>query len=243
MIEKYIPPQIPQQLVEDYEKALAEKQRWINAATPSAKPETDLEHVEATLEIIDEVEVSYRTLASVLDFNLIRGMDVVHEVGEIVMGDLARSNPEYDRIKPRHKRKEKVAARGLLRKYIEDPDIQQKAIALYDQYASRKPDDPNALFFNLIDKIQAVRFGLDHVFNNTDFPRESRLRHAAFSIGLIFQFANPLLDILRGEAKGDLVKFLQVEFGRYIQGGFPELAREARHKLFSENPNESTLPF
>jgi hypothetical protein len=237
---RYHRPQIPIEIDIAYRAALAKEPRWIGGEEESSKPESDLDHVDALFNLLDEIKITYPALAKGLDLTAVEDMIYVHDGGEIISHDLTRSDPDYEAKKKKHKRKEDAGARWLTKTHIKDDTLRQEARSVYRRYRHYSSNDPEALFVHLLDKIQAIRFGLEHVYNANSLkiksdPEQMKLarKQAAMSVDLIFEFAGPLLAITSGEMRSELFIFIRVELGRYWTGGFPEITRDARSRLFS----------
>lgn len=235
MLERYSRPQISPEVKSQYEEALSKIPRWKNALTPSTKEESDLDHVTGLFDLADEVKQAYPELAEVVDWTAIEDMIYIHDAGEIISGDYVISNPNPLMTKEKHKRRERLGFHYMNRKFIKDPYLRRKAAETYQRYIDCSPDDKEALLVHLLDKIQAIRFGLENVYNNKRSPSEKSLQHATFSVDLIFQFGIPLLDILEPVPKSNLASFIQVEFGRYRDAGYQQITDEGRRRLSRSN--------
>lgn len=238
MLESYVRPEIPEDIRQGYEKALDGVPRWIGGLVGSPKPESNLEHVVGLFNLFDEIKIDYPELANSLDQAAVEDMFYVHDGGEIISKDLVRSRLDYDLVKPRHKRKERLGYVVLLNKYVKDDGLRAKALGAYQRYTDLNPNDPEALFTHLLDKIQAIRFGLEYVYNGVEARDPARkklaVRQARMSVDLLLEFAIPLRNILSGEARTELSTLVQVELGGYRASGFPEITRDARSQFFSQ---------
>lgn len=231
LAERYVRPEIPEDLRHAYEGALDRVPRWIGVLVESPKKESNLDHVDGLFNLLDDIQVDYPGLTGVFDLEVVEDMIYVHDGGEIISTDLVRSRPDYDLVKPRHKRKERLGYR-FLTKHIEDDELRAKALEVYQRYTDLDPNDPEALFTHLLDKIQAIRFGLKYVYNGIEVRdpalKELASKQALMSADLILEFAIPLRNILSGDARTDLSALVQMELGEYRLNGFPEVARYAR---------------
>lgn len=225
-------PQIPQDLRVGYEDALARVPRWQGAN--SLKEESDLDHVDAALGIVGEIEQSYPILAQSIELEIVRDILYVHDAGEIIAGDLPRSHPDYENIRPTQKRKEHLGFE-LLSARIEDPHLRAEARERYFQYEKYKGNDPEAEMAKLIDKMQAFRFALGNVFDPLSIGdrRSEYVRQANESVDLIFKFSSPLFQMLNKEAAHDLYLFLRSEFQKYETASFTEVSSPALRRLHS----------
>lgn len=235
MLESYVRPEIPGEIRNSYEEAMSNVYRWKNALTQTTKEESDLEHVAGLFSLADEIRGYYPALAEGMDWEAIDDMIYLHDGGEPFpeVGDYVISNLNQATTKEVHKRRERLGFHWMARKYIKDGDLRKKAEKIYERYVNYSLEDKEALFVHLLDKIQAIRFGLRYVFNDRVLDRDKTLEHAAFSIELVTEYAAPLMKVLDGKMKSELSAFAQVEIGKYGRAGYPELANEARSKFFS----------
>ncbi|MBI2421034.1 MAG: hypothetical protein HYV38_03045 [Candidatus Levybacteria bacterium] len=230
--ELHLRNRLPAELVTACEEQMAKIGRWKGGLVESKLPEFNLDHVNSLHFLASEVRESYPALSTFFDWDAITDMIDIHDVGEIISGDLVRSQGDYAEIKAKHKRKERLGFVVLANKYIKDETARAEVLATYRRYVDLDEHDPEALFTHLLDKIQAVRFGLSNVYNDKILPMNLSLIQATKSVDLIFEFATPLLKITSGRVRSDLFALVQVEIGRYRINGFPALAAEARTRLF-----------
>ncbi len=226
--------EIPSQIHALHLKGLNRVYRWIGGLTPSRAEESDLSHVESIFKIDQEIKDNFPMLGAEINLERVKFMHYVHDDGELIVGDLVRSIPNYDQVRQGHKQREEEGYYLLVDRYIKDPALKQEAISAYQEYLGK--ETPESLLANLLDKIQGIRFALQNVFdmNKAQNPEERAkyLRQARASVELIFQFATPLRAMLSPKASGELVTFLQLEFGRYRTAGYFEIFQAARSRLF-----------
>ena len=234
MQERYVRPQIPKEIDAEYKRALSGIPRWVGGLVESKKSESNLEHVESLYALVDEVRGEYPILDAGLDWDAVDDMIYLHDAGEIISGDLVRSRPDYDEVKYRWKRGERAAFRYLTRRYIHDPTLKQQARDTYERYTAYGNDDVEALFVHLLDKVQAVRFGLKYVYNKSISPEDPSRTQATMSANLILEFAEALLAAVSGDTKNEISSFVHSELERYVECGYPELAEESIRRLFSK---------
>ncbi len=223
---------MPIEMIRACEKAMSSVPRWKNGIVESRKKESNLEHVNSLHTLSEEVRGGYSALAKYFDWTAISNMIDVHDIGEIISTDLVRSRPDYLEVKAKHKRKERLGFVVLSRFHVEDDSLRQDVLNSYRRYTDLDPNDASALFTHLLDKIQAIRFGLTNVYNDKIVPIDLSLKQAAMSIDLILEFAKPLLEITQGEVREQTKAFVQAELERYRDNGFPTLAHDARERLF-----------
>lgn len=227
-------PEIPPQIHTRHMRGLHRIYRWIGSLSPARVPESDLSHVESLFRIDQEVEGNYRTLAEEVGMERVKVLHYCHDTGELISKDLVRTIPNYDQVRQAHKQKEEEGFYRLVDRYIEDPALKKEANDAYQEYKGK--ETLASLMANLLDKVQAIRFALQNVFdmNKAQGPEERAkyIKQAQASIELIFEFANPLRSKLSPEAEAQLVTFLQLEFGKYWAAGYFEISQAARSRLF-----------
>lgn len=226
-------PEIPSDVHVLHLKGLSRIYRWIGSLSPARVPESDLSHVESLFRIDEEIENYFPALGEEIDMKRVRALHYIHDTGELIPGDLVRTIPNYDQIRQGHKQKEEEGFHRLVDRYIKDPDLKQETTEAYQEYLGRKTVE--SLMANLLDKIQAIRFALQNVYdlNKAQNPNERAkyLKQANASIELIFEFATPLRSMLSPDARTELVTFLQLEIGRYRSAGYFEIFQDARSRL------------
>lgn len=216
----YTPP-ISDGLRETYEGALSRVPRWQDGLLVSSRDESDLEHVEDCLGILEEIKDRYVHIPSEVNSTTVGHMLYVHDGGEILAGDLAHTHPNYDLLKPQIKRREKAAFR-LLTRQIPDAPVRTLARDLYRRCEERRPGDKEAHLADLIDKDQAVRFGIRHVYNGGAIRnRQFRDMHLNHSIGVLLKPARMLLASLDSPyAKAEAVNFVEQEIRNFTMYGY-----------------------
>lgn len=212
----YTPP-IPGELNQKYRTALSEVPRWQGGPLLSILPESNLEHVDESLVIAQEIQSSYPHLAIEIDFETVTHMIYLHDAGEIITGDLCLSRPDYTTIKDSHKRKEKAALRYLV-STIDNPDTKELVERLARRYHRNQQDDRESLMSRLIDKVQALRFGLINVYP-TPKTNEEKV-HVSRAIRLIESIRQPLRSTLSNAAQFELDEVVEIEWQRIKKQGY-----------------------
>lgn len=225
-IPTYRPP-IPNSLRQRYENGLSGVQRWQRQPLPTLEPENDLQHVKRGEVIIDDMQERLPAVRKEVDFEIVRHMFYIHDAGEIIVGDLARQDFDWDKLKPRHKRREKAAFR-LMTREIQDIELQAYARQLYKRAEDKNSNDKEAQLTDVIDKVQAVRFGLVNVFHGNLIGKAKDLRtqdgrkqqlNTSITILLtpLFSFYNTL-EI--PQARKEFKQFAIEEVDRFIAHGY-----------------------
>lgn len=220
--------QIPVNLRDKYECALAQVPRWQKGIVECTVEESDLDHVNSLLGLVTEIEFGYPDLSRAIDGGAVRDILYLHDAGEIIAKDLALSDPNYDNLRNQHKRKEKAGFRYMSREFIEDPILREEARRLYASYEDHPVDNKESLFAHFLDKVQATRFALDHVYvgdyqNNPELQINHEKEAMKYSrIGL--DFAVPLFHQIPQMAKVDLSRFILTHAKLYSDKGFENIA-------------------
>lgn len=216
----YSPPISPD-LRNQYESALANEFRWKNGLQFSDSEESDLDHVDSMFRIHDEVSYRYPLIFSEVEGEDIFHMIYIHDAGEILAHDLSHSVPNYDAIRTPWKRRERAAFRLLTRDHINDIELRAYLRSLYKRYEERRPDDKQAHYVQLIDKLQATRFGAENVFSARKLTTQAgRLSQVNHIYGLIIKPAQGLFPLLSEGAQDELLKFMDVELLTLRSNGY-----------------------
>jgi 5'-deoxynucleotidase YfbR-like HD superfamily hydrolase len=230
---------VPETLKVLYKYHMRHINRWEGGPQRSLIPETNLDHVEAMHALAESVRSSYSTLAEKLDWDSIADMIDVHDGGEIGPGDLDRSDLEYENKVKRHKRREHLTFLFGSRR-IADPNLRNDVLTTYWRFIKPEPSDIESNFAHLLDKVQALRFGIDNVFEGGEQNPVSR-QHMRLGIGDMLYYAGRIRDHSTAEIRKDISAFVQLEIGRIKRNGFPETAQEMRAAFLKPVPG--TVPF
>lgn len=182
----------------------------------------------------DSIVGHFPALANGFDWESSRGikaMHCVHDGGEIKSKDLAFSNPDYDQLKALQMDKERWGFQNLLNRYVTDPRLYQTAWNAFARYQNIDLLDKDAVFAHLINMVSGIRFGLEHVYNNGFTACELDHQHAERSVEGLFKYGVPMLTILDGEEKAEMIAFLSGEIEGYRSVGFIRLADQAQETL------------
>jgi 5'-deoxynucleotidase YfbR-like HD superfamily hydrolase len=231
--------EIPADLKKGYEEHMDATPRWMNGAVRESRVlESDLDHTYGLLQIIDYIRKEFPVLCSEINMDKTEETAYVHDAGEIGVGDLALSNPNYNQIQAHWKHLEKAVFRKLTRDHISDPILRQKARYAYDRYVNYEKykehdmeDYKVGLLVHLIDKVQAARFGERYVFRAGIDPMIDPHLNGRTSLGKILEFTGPLLDTLSENAREELIEFVGREVKRFTQNGLRELTSEGLERL------------
>lgn len=229
--------QLPEPLRRDYERALRGALRWEKGIFLPDVPETDMDHVNGMLNIFSEIEKSCPLLAKSVRRNTVRNMIYIHDAGEIINGDLTHLDPDYNKKRNNHKRKEHLGFRLILLGRITDSQLRTKIGNLYQRAIAKKDTDGEALLTDLIDKAQGSRFGFEHVFPGSKIkknePRRQMLMNHAVEI--IAKPAGLLIKLFRKNpsVQKEILQFCQGEIKFYTKFGYQKEAKPYLDKISS----------
>lgn len=211
----YKPP-IPYNQIVQYENLLAGIIRWENGTITSDIAESDLEHTRGIMLDLEDIQRECPNITSEIDFKAAYPMAYIHDGGELYSGDLAHTHPNYDFLKPRIKKRERAGFR-LLTRSIEDEDTKKLARELYKRVEQKSPADKEAQLVDFVDKAQAVRFGIENVYQGHKIvDTQKRVIHLDRTMNVLFKPGKALVNALKSpyakiEALG-LIKKLLEEF-------------------------------
>lgn len=221
--------QLPKPLRREYERALRGVPRWKNGIFLPDVPETDMDHVNGMLNIFNEIEKSCPLLTQSVRRDTVRNMIYIHDAGEIINGDLAHLDPDYNKKHDKHKRKEHLGFRLILLGRITDAQLRTKIGNLYQRVIAKKDTDKETLLTDLIDKAQGNRFGFEHVFPGSKLAKDKPIRQMQMNhaIEIISKPANCLIKIFRENplVQIEILKFCQREIEFYAKSGYKKEAR------------------
>jgi hypothetical protein len=217
---------IPARLRLEFAKQMSKVMRWEgNSGNQIIDPEfqeSDLEHVMELLDWMNEIENCYPLLwyeACGGDREVwmdLMAMLIIHDAGEITVGDIQRSDPDFNSEKgKRHKRKEAKVARLMIRKNI--PEQSELLLGYYERYDKRDSDDKLVMLGHVLDKAQAAQNVGSHVlpFNlyreNFDLGKCHQFAQVAF-----LEYAEQFVMHISEEARKELLDFLNKNvFGKF----------------------------
>lgn len=216
----YNPP-VPDDLRIRYEKSLAGIIRWESGTLSSSREENDLEHTRGMLIILEDIEHGCPNIADEVDFTIVYPMAYIHDAGEIYAGDLAHTHPDYDNLKPHVKRKERAGFR-LLTRLLRDERTKRLARELYERVEKKSSTDKEAQLVDLVDKTQAVRFGINYVYPGHKIVNaQHRTAHLNRTANVLLKPAEALIHTLESQqAKKEALDFIKREIERFTMNGY-----------------------
>lgn len=201
---------IPPAQRERFEAKLHEVKRWGENGNPETygdisyipKPpdfsESNLEHTISMLLMASELE-KYKSIAKQVQWDDVRVMSVVHDIGEIRIGDA----PSYGPIRGSkrwqvRKGYEPAAVYGVLSE-IADPGLCSEVTSLYDRYIDCDTFDIEAAIANFLDKAQGTLLTGPVIFNNfgqfgDTAPSPQLMAHVTTSLAVVQEKAAAILN-------------------------------------------------
>lgn len=165
--ERLVGAQAFERLVTGYHNVARWQRKDPQFADLKLPTETNLEHIQEMLVLVNYVERDMPDLAGFLDMETVRLMVLIHDVGEIITGDITYADQKVEDAADRHQSEEEAAHR-LITFAVQDRAERSKLIKVYDRYEANKSKakkkDLEALFVKFIDIIQALKFGGENIF-------------------------------------------------------------------------------
>lgn len=214
------------------------RNRKVERILLSIVPESNLEHTDDMIDITYEMEDRCPNLTKAVNMDLVRPIIYFHDGGERLAGDvLAVQNDCKDTKEIKRDREQRAVNALTSYRYIKDQEKGQAIRDIYARYDNCRPeeglglDDKEALLTHLIDKVQAVRFGINNVVRQQPDQTNNLYFDPKFSGNNILRFTLPLLDALPDDASmRELIYFVYEEFEQFKQD-FPEVAANGRQIL------------
>lgn len=211
------------------ETGLKQVKRWQNSGYELDQEETDYDHVIALQEMFtQDIQTLCPTLFQRVDKRVVADMIWIHDAGEIVATDLARSHPQYQDLKETQKQKERRALYHLTRRFIPDAVRREKVRSIYDKY--EKKEGIEALLVTMLDKAQALRFGVAHAYPRSRMPDTADYQGAVENI--LRKPASMLYEQLSEDEQQELGQFILHELSFHAeQGGYQQAAAVYRKQV------------
>ncbi len=236
----YRPP-IPEELKQEYEGQLSQVQRWKDGSISSDREESDLQHVNGMLLILEEMQERFPHMFNEINATTVAHMIYIHDAGEILAGDLSHLNPNYDSLRGPVKRRERLSFRLAIAKRIKNQPLRELTMNLYSRYVEKGKNDKEVQLTDLIDKIQASRFGLSHVFNGDDLTPAKRRTQLAHSFSVIVKPTEALIQALQSPyAKEEIRQFAKWELENFHTFGYRPAEIKPYFNKLSTLPSNST---
>ncbi|HLL60177.1 MAG TPA: HD domain-containing protein [Candidatus Nitrosocosmicus sp.] len=194
------------ELQEKFETEYHGVQRWNDDKLTELKgdfTESDLEHVCSGLEIIHSIQEQHPEMAQDIDFETVEMMYVLHDIGEIGLGDLPMYSSSRDSVKGNQKKRiEAFYAKRYLFPYIKDVEQREQLEELFDRVMYRKCDDKEALFVKFVDIVQGTQTGIDNIFGNySEEPSIELKRHISYTLYKLTESINNLIPLLNSNSQ------------------------------------------
>lgn len=231
---QYNPP-ISKELKRDYETALDSELRWLGGVQFSDCPESDLAHVNSMFGIHDENSYKYPSLFSEVDSEETHHMIYLHDAGEILAHDMSHTVPNYDALRIKRQKREAAAFRLLTKNYIHDIELRTYARKLFTRYETKNPDDKISQYVQILDKVQATRFGAVFVFPARKLRTQSeRQQQANHIFELHIGPATHLASLISEDAQEELMEFMDNELLTLRENGYRASEVDPYRKLMRE---------
>jgi 5'-deoxynucleotidase YfbR-like HD superfamily hydrolase len=237
---RYLSPKLSSEQNDKYQGCLGKVIRWrTENGLLSTYPESDLEHVDDMINIISEIEHRFPNLANAVNLEITREIIYFHDGGEILAGDvLAGINNRLTDEQIKRDREQRAVNALTSKRYIKDEELGQSIRDIYARYDNCRPEggaelnDREALLTHLIDKVQAVRFGIANVVKQKSGQEDGLCFSPKLCRQNILKFTLPLLDALPTTAsKRELISFLSEEFKCFKENGFADVYDEGLKQL------------
>lgn len=211
------------------ETGLRQVKRWQDTGYTLDQEETDYDHVIALQAMFtNDIQTLCPTLFQRMDKHVVEDMIWIHDAGEIVASDLARSHPDYHMLKEAQKQKERRAIYHLTGTFIKDDVRREKVRAIYSQY--ERKEGVEALLVNMLDKAQALRFGVAHAYPRARMPDTSDYQGAVENI--LRKPASMLYENLTKDEQQEIGQFVLHELSLHAQqGGYQQEAALYKQQL------------
>ena len=208
---------VPAKLSKEYAESLAGVMRWRgNNGDQLINPEfqeNNLEHVLELIEWMNEIENHYPLLwqevcqGDRLKWMDLMGMLIIHDSGEIIVGDIQRSDPEFYKEKGiRHKKKEAIMAKRLIRKNL--PEKADLLLGYYERYDKRESTDKLVVLGHILDKAQAAQNVAKHILPFNSEREDFDLGSCYFTSQSAFlEYAEHLTLHISEQARRELLVF------------------------------------
>lgn len=212
-------PNVPPRLDYRYCRAMDLVFRWGKGVlTPSIMPESNLDHMRGMYEIVEEVKLNHPEIVRGMDLEAGGKMIYVHDGGEWKKGDLVLSREDHAEVREGWKQQEEQDFYEMIERLVRkrDPQLADEAIKYYRRYVHYDPNDKEAIFIHLLDKVQAVRFGTKYVYT-TEHAWGKSEAHSSLGLDKLREFAVSLSNTLDEPGREGLNTFIRSEIRVFFQ--------------------------
>lgn len=222
---------IPRSILECYEEKMKQVKRWGDKETGALiKEENDYDHVLGMFELGNNIFNTCPSLEKVVHFSDVMGMIILHDAGEMVVGDLPKGVNISAEERMMIKNREAKALKSLIRQL---PQTQRRyARHLHNRYENRDKSktDIDAHFVKFIDAWQAVQFYITHRSKDGFNPflmTKRQKEHARKSLIWAIEPFQRLIEALpekseKQEEREEITQFIQKELNNMITKGYRE---------------------
>lgn len=138
--------------------------RWGYIPGVPERFESDAEHVEELFDNNDHLVRHVPQVVPYVDLKIVHAMFVLHDLPEVIVGDLSHQHPDYENLKVKYKIRERLAMKGMIRLFssvnpegmrsLSDQGIDP--VALLDRFERHEDGDTEALLAKYHDYEQAI---------------------------------------------------------------------------------------
>ncbi len=214
-------------------RILRETKRWENDGgvylKPSSFNENLLDHITFLLKWLNEIEAEYPGLfkeifegEKIMGPNELRIALTIHDIGEIVVGDLCAVSPLYENgDAKKHKLKEARAAKMMIYRNL-GWELAKKIVKLYNFYEEKRKDHLPSMLGQVLDKGHGMdtfcRIFLPFNLDNPNFDIKTR---GLFANEILLKPANSLVKNL---SKNSALELRELIYKKVLNAniGFPD---------------------
>lgn len=206
---------------------LAGTKRWMykgQIVNPEFK-ESNLDHVLELIAWCNEIENNYPNLWREVCGNdlevwqILLAMIIMHDSGEIVVGDICRSDPDFDQIKGKtHKIREKEAAEKMIKMNF-NPLLAALILKWYERFDLRNNKDRIVMLGHLLDKGQASQNVAIHLipFNVGQADYDVKKHFSKSQFDTLIYAENLFKQLKTRPAKSQLAVFLNKKIIQHFE--------------------------
>jgi 5'-deoxynucleotidase YfbR-like HD superfamily hydrolase len=226
-------PGVPGDIDYRYSRGMDSVHRWEGSLTPSTMKESNLDHMRGMFELLDEIVETHPAIVTNMDLDAVRKMIYVHDAGELITGDLVLSRPDHAIVRDDWKRREEEGFHRLVERFVRKryPQLADEAVHYYNRYVHYEPNDKEAVFTHLLDKVQAVRFGNKYVYSS-EYAWGKSEAHSSLGLDKFNFFADSLRAIMDDEEADSLNVFVEGEIDNF----FASLRNNSIERWRSQDP-------
>lgn len=231
-----------------YEERLHEVKRWGRNASQdygdnSYLPiregfeESDLEHTCGMLQILQDLRDTLVYLPQEISVRDATIMIILHDSGEIVVGDVPGYGVERQNQKNKKRKKiEPKAAEKFILEKVQDEEIREEFRRLYHRFQGQAPGDREAILTKWLDKLQGTTFvGVKNVFDfksaGQTRPSQRLVNHVSDALDVVVATTITLARACTPYARREVLGFAHGEIGKFNSLGYNGISRTRQDLL------------